>query len=125
MCPCGSERPCADCCGAYIAGTALPSTAEQLMRSRYTAYTRQDSDYLLRTWSGQTRPQTPDLRQDGAVRWLGLKIVVTEGGGKHDAGGIVEFVARYKLNGKAVRLHERSRFERVDGRWLYVDGIIK
>jgi SEC-C motif-containing protein len=34
----------------------------------------------------------------------------------------VEFVARNKLGGRAWRHHETSRFERVGGRWLYVDG---
>jgi SEC-C motif-containing protein len=113
------------CCGRYLDADAGPLTAEQLMRSRYCAYIQRNSQYLLHSWSAATRPSALDLRQDDGVKWLGLKIVATEAGAAEDTDGIVEFVARYKVNGKAVRLHERSRFERVDGQWFYVDGIIK
>ena len=93
------------------------------MRSRYTAYTLAHRDYLLRTWHPRTRPQT--LTLDPAQRWLGLKIRSTEAGGEEDATGRVEFVARYKTAGRGHRLHEDSRFERVAGQWVYVDGIQK
>ncbi|WP_295393181.1 YchJ family protein [uncultured Thiodictyon sp.] len=119
-CPCGSPRAYPDCCGPLIAGTALPQTAEQLMRSRYSAYTRGEADYLRATWHPTTRQQ--DVALDESVRWLGLKIVATEAGGAADRRGLVEFVARYKLGGRAHRLHERSRFKRFQGRWYYVDG---
>ena len=56
------------------------------------------------------------------MRWLGLKILATDAGGPEDAHGTVEFVARYKIDGRARRLHERSRFRRRDGRWFYLDG---
>jgi len=119
-CPCGSGRAGADCCNPFITGTDLPETAEQLMRSRYTAYTRGDATYLSATWHPTTRHQ--DLEADATLRWLGLKIVATELGGAHDRHGVVEFVARYKIAGRAHRLHERSRFKRHQGRWYYVDG---
>ncbi|MFZ0789698.1 MAG: YchJ family protein [Chromatiaceae bacterium] len=119
-CPCGSGRLYADCCGPFIAGTAVPATAEQLMRSRYTAYTQGNADWLRETWHPATRPVSLDL--DEPVRWIGLEIVATESGGPHDDRGMVEFVARYKAGGRAQRIQERSRFERLDGRWCYVDG---
>ena len=78
--------------------------------------------YLRASWHPQTRPSS--LAFDPAQRWLGLKIVACEAGGTGDATGQVEFVARYKIHGKAFRLHENSRFSRVDGHWLYVDGDI-
>lgn len=91
------------------------------MRSRYTAYVLGDADYLLRTWHPDTRPVSLDLQAD-AVRWVGLKVGECTDGGEEDDTGYVSFVARYKEGGRATRLAERSRFLRVDGRWLYVDG---
>jgi SEC-C motif domain protein len=119
-CPCGSGQTYPACCGQYIEGKAIPETAEQLMRSRYTAYTKGDSGWLSSTWHPSTRPA--DLSPDGRMRWIGLKILATDTGGARDRQGTVEFVARYKIAGRALRLHEHSRFERVDGRWFYVDG---
>ena len=78
--------------------------------------------YLRASWHPQTRPSS--LAFDPAQRWLGLKIVACKAGGTGDATGQVEFVARYKIHGKAFRLHENSRFCRVDGHWVYVDGDI-
>ena len=119
-CPCGSGRTLSDCCGPFIDGAATPQTAEQLMRSRYTAYTLARADYLHATWHPTTR--RGELGLDEPVRWLGLKILRSEQGGPNDDRGLVEFVARYKVDGRAHRLHEVSRFQRRDGRWLYVDG---
>lgn len=92
------------------------------MCSRYSAYTLAKADYLLGTWHESTRPGTLDLSDAGTVNWLGLKIVRTEAGGPDDVRGVVEFVARYKVGGKAHRLHETSRFVREDGQWFYLDG---
>lgn len=93
------------------------------MRSRYTAYTLQDEQYLLATWHPSTRPASLQLDADSSIKWLGLKIIATDKGGDQDNEGRVEFVARYKLNGKAHRLHENSRFSRENQRWYYVDGV--
>jgi SEC-C motif domain protein len=121
-CPCGSGKPYAGCCAAYVDGSILPETAERLMRTRYSAYVHGREDYLLRTWHASTRPASLALGAAAAVKWLGLKIVRTEGGGGNDAEGLVEFVARYKVQGKAERLHEVSRFVRQEGQWFYLDG---
>lgn len=117
-CPCGSGKPYAQCCGPWHAGTAAP-TAEKLMRSRYAAFVLADVDYLLLTWHPSTRPA--ELVLDPKLHWLGLD-VRRSAGGSEDSTGEVEFVVRCKLNGKAGRLHEVSRFVREDGRWYYVDG---
>ncbi|MFC3814228.1 YchJ family protein [Lysobacter sp. GCM10012299] len=119
-CPCGLGRPYADCCGPLHAGAAA-TTAEALMRSRYSAYVRGDSDYLRETWHPDTRPAPLDLGDSASTRWLGLEVKRHAMTGADSA--IVEFVARYKVGGApAVRLHELSRFVREDGRWFYVDG---
>jgi len=90
------------------------------MRSRYTAFVLNDAAYLLETWHATTRPAALD--PDPAARWLGLKILASAGGGSNDLTGTVEFVARFRIGGRAVRLHEVSRFLKHDGRWFYVDG---
>jgi len=123
-CPCGSGQAYAACCGVFIDNGALPATAEQLMRSRYSAYVLAREDYLLRTWHGSTLPVQLGLLDAGPVKWLGLKILRCDAGGVDDRDGIVEFVARYQVNGRAERLHEVSRFVRDAGQWLYVDGQI-
>lgn len=120
FCPCGSDRRLGECCGRFIDGPALPRTAEQLMRSRYTAYALGRIDYLRATWHASTCP--PDLAPDLAVKWIGLRILSTEAGGATDETGHVEFVARYKIQGRAHRLYERSRFLLEDGLWRYLDG---
>jgi len=123
-CPCRSGRSFARCCDPYLVGTALPPTAEALMRSRYTAYTQGAVDYLRTTWHSSTRPTEADIASDAAPRWLGLKILGTEAGGPEATEGWVEFVARYWLDGRSLQLHERSRFLREDGAWRYVDGVL-
>lgn len=89
------------------------------MRSRYTAYVLGRGDYLLATWHPDTRPSQLDLER--GVKWLGLE--VRDHQPLDDTHAEVEFVARYRVGGRAVRLHERSRFTReADGRWYYVAG---
>lgn len=88
------------------------------MRSRYSAFALERADYLLATWQSSTRPASLDF--DVGVKWLGLEVREHKVTGADTAE--VEFVARYRLDGRAVRLHERSRFVREDGRWFYVDG---
>ena len=119
-CPCCSGRLFSACCAPYLARAAIPSTAEALMRSRYTAYALADAAYLKSTWHPNTLPEHLNLSEQAGTKWLGLKIIRHEGVDENHA--IVEFVARYKIHGKAHRLHEVSRFERIAGCWYYVDG---
>lgn len=90
------------------------------MRSRYCAYVMALEAYLHATWHPSTRPTALDLSTDKETRWLGLEVRRHEMTGADTA--IVEFVARYKIGGRAHRLHEISRFVREDGRWYYLDG---
>ncbi len=118
-CPCGLPKNYAACCGVFHAGTPAPS-AEALMRSRYSGYVLALEPYLLATWHTSTRPPSLDLSGDGNLRWLGLEIKKHASTGTDNA--IVEFVARYRVDGRAHRLHETSRFLREDGHWYYLDG---
>lgn len=123
-CPCGRAARYAQCCGALHqrfadSGELTAPDAETLMRSRYSAYVLDLLDYLLATWHPSTRPATLTPNEPG-LKWLGLQVK------KHvrqDAEhALVEFVARSKLGGRAYRLTELSRFERLNGAWLYLDG---
>ena len=99
-----------------------PSTAEALMRSRYAAYEALDEAWLLASWHPSTRPASIEL--DASTKWLGLE--VRDHKVIDDTHAEVVFVARYRAGGgRAVRLHERSRFVREEGRWYYVDGDIR
>jgi SEC-C motif-containing protein len=99
----------------------VAGAAEQLMRSRYSAYVLGARDYLLATWHPSTRPPSSSLEDHGGTHWLGLVVKRHEQSAKDEA--IVEFVARYRIGGApAVRLHETSRFRRENGCWYYLDG---
>ena len=117
-CPCGSGLGYAACCAPWHAGAPAPD-AEKLMRSRYSAYALKLEPYLLATWHAETRPSQLGLAGDPA-RWIGLEVRRAAQHGEDSA--TVEFVARYKIAGRAHRLHEVSRFVQVDGRWFYLDG---
>ena len=130
-CPCGGPS-LATCCGPFLSGAAIAPTAEALMRSRYTAYTQRNEAYLRATWDPRTLPAEPIVQENERLQWLGLQVesplrlrkrkVELE---SPDA-DTVEFVARYKINGRAHRIHEISRFVRADvdgaARWFYLDG---
>lgn len=123
ICPCGSGDTYVRCCGRFIQRGETAPTAEALMRSRYSAYVLGETAYVRDTWAVATRPVAPgEVFTPGKVKWLGLKILHVEDGQAHQETGVVEFVARYKIQGKAYCMHERSRFVRRDGRWLYLDG---
>lgn len=90
------------------------------MRSRYSAYAKGLEPYLLRTWHTSTRPAEVAIAP--TLRWTGLEVRRVDAGGPHDDLGTVEFVARYELDGASGELHEVSRFVRLDGEWVYLDG---
>lgn len=132
-CPCGRldarRQPLgwSACCGRYVGHfDDVPAPdAESLMRSRYSAFVREDADYLRATWHASTRPAALDF--EAGTRWLGLEVRAHRV--LDAAHAEVEFVARSRLHGRATRLHERSRFVRENGagglaRWVYVDGVL-
>jgi SEC-C motif-containing protein len=120
----------ADCCRRWHEGLARGEhapTPEALMRSRYSAYALAQArgtaspahlDYLLQTWHPSTAPGDLQL---GPLKWTGLDILYEQ---TRDDAGVVEFVAHHKLDGRAAKLHEVSRFVREDGAWRYVDGVV-
>lgn len=125
-CPCGrlgrTNKPLAfaDCCCRYLDDfdNSPALDAESLMRSRYSAFVLGRENYLCATWHISHRPE--EVAPDEGTKWLGLEVrrhTVIDA--EHAE---VEFVARYRVAGRAVRIHERSRFVREGGRWYYVDG---
>jgi SEC-C motif-containing protein len=121
-CPCGSGAPYAGCCARLHRGVADPATAEELMRSRYAAYAVGELGYVFRTWHPRTRPDA--VEPDPSLVWTGLAVLDVVGGEPEDETGEVEFEASYDRGGTSGRRHERSRFERRRGRWVYVDGVV-
>ncbi len=120
-CPCGRPLPYDKCCGPWHAGAPAPDP-ESLMRSRYSAYVLGLEPYLLATWHATTRPVALDLASTPAPKWLGLEV---KSHSEDDAEATVEFLARCRVGGRAQRIHELSRFRRDDGRWYYLDGIMR
>ncbi len=120
-CPCQSGLSYKQCCRRFIEGTHTAETAEQLMRSRYSAYVKKDTDYLLLTWHPDYRPVSLNS-EDLLNHWIGLKIKHTHQGTINDSIGKVHFIARFKINGKAHKLEENSSFEKTKGHWFYLTG---
>ena len=117
-CPCGLGPSFATCCGRFT-GTGVPApTAELLMRSRFSAYARKDADHLSVSWHSSSRPARLDL--DPELRWTGLEVVATTGGGLLDARGTVAFRARAVSGGRPRVVEEDSAFVREGGAWTYL-----
>ncbi|MFZ3229936.1 MAG: YchJ family protein [Pseudobdellovibrio sp.] len=125
-CPCGSSENFDKCCGLFLSGKEFPETAEQLMRSRYTAYTKVDVDYIKKTLAPESRSDfDPKTTKDWAeqAKWKGLQIVSTEKGTADDKKGVVEFIATFEQEGVGYDHHEVSQFRKSEsGQWLFVDG---
>lgn len=125
-CPCGSGASLDACCGTHVSGQAQPATAEELMRSRYTAYVLQNIDYLKATlWpkyqGGFDAVET--ARWAAQSHWAGLAVLEVEKGGESDREGFVLFEAKY-LSGGVLKVHrEKSRFRKKAGRWYYVEAL--
>jgi SEC-C motif domain protein len=121
-CPCGSDFPFTDCCGPLIRGTGFPDTAEDLMRSRYTAFAQQNWEYVVITSHPEEKKELakigPALIEEGLV-WKKLEIVGVRAGGRDDSEGQVDFVAHFVKDGTAQTLRESSRFYKINGRWVY------
>ncbi len=119
-CPCGSSIKFSLCCEPFLTNNDNPITAEALMRSRYSAFVTENEPYLLNTWHRDNRPGHIDF--DPNTKWLGLKIKHCKAGLASDSYGWVEFVARFKIAGKAERIEELSYFIKEGKQWLYVSA---
>lgn len=120
-CPCLSGNSYGECCAPLHRGTRLASTADALMRSRFSAFAVGDSRYLLQTWHPSTRPTGLDLGPE--TRWFRLDIIGHTGGGPFDSAGTVEFRAHYRVGRATDSLHELSRFVREEQQWYYLDAL--
>lgn len=120
-CPCGSGKDYALCCQPLHQGAEFAQTAEQLMRSRYSAFVLQLEVYLLQTWAPETRPE--DVEFDPAMSWQKLTILEKKKGRARDQKGWVTFCAEYQVGLQRFKFVEKSRFRKdAQGRWLYIDG---
>ena len=129
QCPCGSSKNYNDCCGIAHNNITHVETAEQLMRSRYTAFTLANDNYLHLSHHSETRPKSKADRNETvkwakSITWLKLEVLKTSEGLSSDNFGIVEFKAYYLENGITQIIHEISTFEKENGHWVYVDGQI-
>lgn len=117
-CPCGSNFTYTDCCAPLIRGVGCADSAEDLMRSRYTAHTKKDWGYLARTTHAGEKPGDFSA-QGGDIQWKRLEIVGSSKGGRGDSEGEVSFIAYYTEDGAEKTLQETSKFLKEDGRWYY------
>ena len=130
-CPCGSDQSYGACCAPLHQGQARATTAEQLMRSRYSAFAKGDVDYLMATHPDEHTPpgqRRHELRAScRQTRWLGLEILRVERGGVDDLEGTVSFEAHFQASGQRSSLSEMSLFRRRagdrDGDWLYIRSL--
>lgn len=129
ICPCGSGKAYGDCCEPIIKGTQLATTAEELMRARYSAYEKHEIDFIINTCHHEDglneidREATRSWSEEST--WQGLKILRTEKGGPNDKEGVVEFQAVYTRKGLRDVHHETAVFKKIDGKWLYSSGNLK
>ena len=125
-CPCQSQKDFEKCCKPFLAGEAMPQTAEELMRSRYTAFTQVDVDYLKKTLAPESRTDfdaATTKKWAEQAKWKGLQILATEKGQASDKKGSVEFIATYEAEGEGLDHHETAQFRKADnGQWLFIDG---
>ena len=125
QCPCGSAKAYQDCCGKFIEAAEIPETAEELMRSRYTAYTQANIAYIEKTMSGLAAKGFDAISAKewaGSVTWTSLDVLKTWNG-KNENIAYVEFKARFSELDQQKELHEQSEFERKDGCWYYIDAV--
>jgi len=125
LCHCGHETSFEECCGAIISGKRIAITAEDLMRSRYSAYTQANSEYIAASQRGAAAKNF-DVESSRAwasqCEWLGLEIIDTKRGKANDDVGWVEFIARMRSSEGESKIHERSKFKKLRGKWYYVSG---
>ncbi|MGE3974559.1 MAG: YchJ family protein [Bdellovibrionales bacterium] len=126
FCPCGTNKNFDDCCGPYLSGEKIPETAEALMRSRYTAFTRADLVYIEKTLAPESREDFDiEANKEWAEKatWKKLNVLKTEKGTATDKKGTVEFVATYSQDGQGIDHHEVAHFRKNDrGEWLFCES---
>ncbi|WP_044205561.1 YchJ family protein [Flammeovirga sp. OC4] len=127
-CPCGSGKQYKDCCKIAHDDINNVMTAEQLMRSRYSAYVLADGEYLHKSHHSKTRPKSRGERRETvkwtkSVEWKGLEIINKQQGLEGEDFGVVEFKAYFVESGRPSVIHEKSTFEKENGHWVYKDAL--
>ncbi|HEY5514092.1 MAG TPA: YchJ family protein [Geomonas sp.] len=125
LCPCGTGKAYADCCEPIIKGVRPAETAEVLMRSRYAAYVKVETDYIFETTHPKHREGydvagTKEWAE--SAEWQGLEIISVNGGGSEDTAGEVEFIARFSEKGEPKVHHELALFKKEQAGWFFTDG---
>lgn len=118
LCPCGTGKEYAVCCEPYISGKKPAPTPEALMRSRYAAYVKVATGYLRDTLAPESRHDYNEaevVEWSKQSEWLGLEILDAKA-------NKVEFIAKYKTQGKVLEHHEVSTFRKEGDHWYFVDG---
>lgn len=126
LCPCGSQNPYENCCGLYLEKKQQPQTPEQLMRSRYTAYSLRRMDYIKSTMRGKPLVgfnESETLQQTKSVTWIGLEVIHADPATSDT--GFVEFKARFLERNQVKTIHELSEFHKENNCWYYTDGVNK
>ncbi|MGR9107685.1 MAG: YchJ family protein [Gammaproteobacteria bacterium] len=125
-CRCGSGLPYPECCGPLHDGSVHALTAEQLLRSRFSAYALRNANYLMGTWDPVSRPAQIDFsEEDNPVEWVCLEILRCKKGAATDRKGIIEFKAYSLVDGNERMMHEVSQFRKIENRWFYCEGEIR
>ena len=122
-CHCGTTKTYQDCCEVFHRNNGKTETAEQLMRSRYSAFVLADGDYLMGTHHQSTRPikeKKAIVKWAKSVQWIKLEVLETSKGSKDDIEGTVTFNAYFFENGKVDVIHEKSAFVKEDNLWYYL-----
>jgi SEC-C motif-containing protein len=125
LCPCGSNVGYDSCCRPIIAGEFAATTAEQLMRSRYSAYVKKEISYIFTSLHPDHRADYDESSSRAwaeRAEWQGIRILKTVAGGADDTEGQVEFVVSYTENGLKQEHHELSTFRKKDGVWYFATG---
>ncbi|GAA3560225.1 YchJ family protein [Snuella lapsa] len=122
-CYCGNSKTYAECCQKAHIDMASVTTAEQLMRSRYSAFVLADVDYLMQSHHSTTRPikeKNAIVTWAKSVHWIKLDVIETFKGNPHDQEGTVTFNAYFYENGKIDVIHEKSAFIKENKHWKYL-----
>ena len=125
LCPCGSNLDYSACCRPVIKGEKAAATAEQLMRSRYSAYVKKEIPYILTSLHPDHRSDYDENSSKAwaeRAQWQGIKILSTVKGGPDDSEGQVEFSVSYTENGIRQEHHELSSFKKEKGTWFFTTG---
>ena len=124
QCPCNPKKAYKDCCKIAHDNINNVTTAEQLMRSRYSSFVLADIEYLQKSHHSSTRPKKREKKEilawTKSVQWLKLEVLNTQKGRENDESGTIEFKAFFIENGSMDIIHENSEFKKENNHWVYL-----